>query len=117
MRNYILLTTVLIAFTLLSCEVYDSEPPEVSIKYPAGGVTVSGTVLIEVIAEDDIEMDHVDVFIDGEVTTLIDDSNPYIIAWNTLTLSDGEHVLVARATDQNENKTDSESVRVTVSNN
>jgi hypothetical protein len=69
----------------------------VAITSPAGG-TVSGTVQVQVTATDDVKVEKVDLYVDG-VLKSIDTAAPYTIDLDTTTLSDGTHVLEARAVD------------------
>ena len=101
---------------IFACEGWDYAAPEATIDYPTAGMTVSGTVLIEITATDDEEMSHVELLVDGESTDLMDDSVPYIIEWNTPTYSNTEHIMTIKAWDANENYAGSESVQVSVDN-
>ncbi|GAB6139124.1 Ig-like domain-containing protein [Halanaerobaculum tunisiense] len=91
-------------------------PPSVD-KTPPSGSLVSGTVPIEVTASDDECLDRVELFIDGTlVETVVDngsgDDDPdaneinFTFDWDTTTLSDGEHIVLARAIDCAGDQTD-----------
>ncbi|MHA1228420.1 MAG: Ig-like domain-containing protein [Candidatus Hodarchaeales archaeon] len=45
----------------------DTTAPTVSITSPADGATVSGTVTVEASASDNVGVDRVEFFVDGEV--------------------------------------------------
>ena len=94
---------------IIACENYDHVPPEVTIDSPTTLAPAFDITLIEVTATDDEEMSHVELFVDGASTGLIDDSTPYTFEWNTyLYENQSDHLLVVRAWDASENFTDSE---------
>ncbi len=90
-----------------------NQPPSVAISSPAAGSSfeVGNTVNITANASDDGSVSKVEFLVDGSLIGE-DTSAPYSITW---TATAGNHVLVARATD-NENLTaNSDGVNITVS--
>jgi hypothetical protein len=75
-------------------------PPLVSIDSPSYGETVAGEVSVEVSASDVSGIVDVTFSVDGS-DTYIDDTSPYQWTWNTLTESDGMHLLNVTATSNN----------------
>lgn len=93
----------------------DITPPSVSIASPLTGASVTGTVVINVLATDDVGVATVDVFIDG-VLFASDASLPYSFAWDSTTASNGAHTMRAVATDAASNSATTVLMNVTVSN-
>ena len=94
--------------------VTDSTPPSVSFSSPATGV-VTHIVPVGAVATDNIGVAGVSFLVDdqliaGEVT-----SPPYQIAWNTVGVPNGAHVLTAVARDAAGNKSTA-TLTVTISN-
>jgi C1A family cysteine protease len=73
----------------------DATPPIVNITSPTNGSSVSGTVIIQVNATDNIAVASISLSVDG---TIIGTSNtaPYSFSW---TASNGSHTIVATAKD------------------
>lgn len=78
--------------------VADTQAPTVAITAPVAGATVSGTTVVSVAAADDVGVAQVDLFVDGAFTAT-DALSPYGFAWDSTTIGDGAHALVAVATD------------------
>jgi hypothetical protein len=88
----------------------------VSITSPANGAIVSGTISVSADASDNIGVAGVRFFV-GTVEIGVEDMTvPYEVSWNTTTLPDGFHTLVAVARDAAGNATTSAGITVTVSN-
>ena len=86
-------------FTLnLAQQQGDTAAPQVSIVSPSAGAVVSGTEAIQVTADDDARVEKVDLWIDG-VQQAIDLTEPYTFTIDSTALSNGTHVLEARAHD------------------
>jgi hypothetical protein len=92
----------------------DIVPPTVSIASPAAGASVAGTVTVQVNASDNTGVGSVGLTVDG-VSLGTDTSVPYSFTWNTATVANGTHTLVATATDAAGN-TASATITVTVNN-
>jgi chitodextrinase len=97
--------------------VADTIPPSVSLTSPADGGTVSGTIVINASASDNIGIGGVQFLLDGSNLGAEDTAAPYSTTWNTTTVAIGTHVLTARARDTGGNTTTSASITVTVQNN
>ncbi|MCU0289153.1 MAG: Ig-like domain-containing protein, partial [Acidobacteria bacterium] len=89
-------------------------PPTVSIQSPANSATVYGTVSIQVTAVDDHGVNKVEIYIDGTFFTSLINS-PYIYQWNTISIANGSHTIIAKAYDTI-NQTNEAQVNITVSN-
>jgi hypothetical protein len=89
--------------------------PTVSISSPANGATVSGTVNISASASDDVAVTSLEINIDG-ITHATTASSSVVYAWNTLSVANGVHTIVAKAGDGAGHFTTSSAVTVTVSN-
>lgn len=90
----------------------DTQVPSVSITSPTGG-TVSGIVLVNVAASDNVGVTRVDLLVSG--TLLASDStSPYAFSWDTSALAGSSASLVARAYDAAGNMGTSATMIVTV---
>jgi len=77
----------------------DTTPPTVKIIGPKDGAFVSGVETVVVEAEDDREMDKVELYVDGELlATLI--AEPYEHDWDVTQLVPGNYLLSAIANDK-----------------
>jgi photosystem II stability/assembly factor-like uncharacterized protein len=94
----------------------DREPPTVSLTPPpANGATISGTVVLSAIADDNHRVAGVQFKINGANLDAEDTTAPYSITWNT-SLWSGSHTLTATARDPYGNTTTSAPVTVTIDN-
>jgi hypothetical protein len=93
----------------------DTVPPIASMTAPSAGASVSGVVQVAASAEDDVGVTNVELLVDGVVRGS-DTTSPYEIAWNSGTVSNGPHSLLARAHDAAGNTGESAPVNVEVSN-
>jgi hypothetical protein len=90
----------------------DEKAPSVSITSPTAGSQVSGVVLVQASATDDVGVYKVVFMVDG--TPIYEDkSAPYEAYWNTATYAAGTHYLKAEAYDPTGNVGESASVAVT----
>ena len=97
-------------------QINDSTPPTGLISNPISGQTVSGTVEITVLAQDDYGIENIIFFIDG-INISNDNIAPYSYAWDTTALENGgEHTISASITDIAGHQTILQPVLVTVSN-
>ncbi len=78
---------------------YDVTAPTVSVTAPAEGATVSETLTLTANAVDDYAMARVEYFVDGQLVGTSGSSAPYGVVWNSRSLANGAHTLVARAYD------------------
>ena len=92
-------------------DVTDQSPPSVSIRNPTDGSTVSRTVSISVIAEDDVKVNQIKLYVDGILKSTVN-GDTLSFGWNTRKVSNGTHTLKAVAVDS-ANKSTSQSIQVT----
>ncbi|WP_257450385.1 Ig-like domain-containing protein [Archangium lipolyticum] len=76
----------------------DSTPPEVSLTGPAAGASLSGIVSLSATATDNFRVSRVEFLVDGVVVGS-DTSSPYSINWNSASVANGTHSVMARAWD------------------
>lgn len=100
--------------------VENSDPPTIAVTSPSGGAIVKDTVTVSANASDDLAIDRVEFFVDGNRVGLADTTAPYSVAWNTLAAAqpayDGVHDLTSVAFDSHGQATTSAPVSVTVAN-
>jgi len=98
-----------------SCE-YDTAPPTVIITTTFSG-SVYEIVAISVMVSDDVGIMKTELWIDGVATGVTDDTEPYLLLWNTTSYNDStDYVIVIRAYDTSGNTTDSDPLTLTVDN-
>jgi hypothetical protein len=94
----------------------DTTPPTVSITSPAANATLSGTVNVDMTANDNVGVSSVQLKIDNANFGAAIAAAPYVIAVNTTSLSNGNHILTAVASDAAGNSATSAQVPVKVNN-
>ncbi len=94
--------------------VEGDSPPSVSITSPSDGDTVSGAVSISASASDDQGIDRVEFYIDG-VLKFVDREAPYGFVWDSSSVVDGDHRIMATAYDTS-NQASSEQITVNTDN-
>ena len=85
-----------VAFTVVLPDVTN---PSVVLTSPASGATVSGSVLVQADASDDVGVAGVQFLRDGINIGAEDTVAPYAVSWNTTTLVNGTYGITARARD------------------
>lgn len=103
-------------FTLTALTGSDQAPPTVVLTAPTPGATVSGLVSVSAAASDDTGVAGVQFLVDGGPLGAEDLTAPFTAQWSSNQLSDGSHVLSARARDAAGNTTTSAGVTVNVRN-
>lgn len=93
----------------------DPTPPTAAITSPPSGTNARGLLAVTATASDNISVSSVALLVDGTVVST-DTTAPYEFSWDTATLPDGVHQLVARATDGSGNIGNSAAVSVTTDN-
>ena len=94
----------------------DNIPPTGFILHPYAGQVVSGDIEIQVSASDNVGVNQVTFFLNGNILSS-DSQSPFSYNWNTTTASeDEEHVIYASITDLQGNTTNLPSISVTVNN-
>jgi hypothetical protein len=94
----------------------DATPPAVAVTAPAGGATVSSTVPLVAAAGDNGGVAAVQFEVDGTPFGSALTAAPYVLDWNSKSVSDGEHTLAAVARDWAGNTARSAEVRVATRN-
>jgi len=94
----------------------DTIPPTTSIASPANSATVSGTVVVNATASDNVGVTQMQILIDGSVVASNTNSTSLSFNFNTTTVSNGSHAIVSKAFDAAGNVGTSSTVTVTVSN-
>ncbi|MCI0486114.1 MAG: Ig-like domain-containing protein [Blastocatellia bacterium] len=92
----------------------DSSPPSVSITAPTSNATAQGAILFSADASDDCSIAKVEFYVDGNLIGTRT-SSPYSINWNTASVSNGNHTLMARAYDPANNDSFSQ-VNINIAN-
>ncbi len=94
----------------------DNVPPSVSITAPASGATVSGTITVSASATDNVAVVGVQFKLDGIYLGPELSTGPYAIRWNTASVPNGVHTLIAVARYAAGNTSTSSAVTVHVTN-
>ena len=81
---------------------------------PAANATVQGTISLTASVTNSPPA-RVDFVVDGQLVGSATEA-PYSVSWDTTTIADGQHTIIARAVDAAENVTDSDSIDVNVAN-
>jgi len=90
-------------------------PPIVALIQPESGSSVSGSVGLAATASDDIGVVLVQFLVDG-VLVASDVSAPYAASWDSTTVTNGAHTIVARAVDTAGNASTSAAIAISVAN-
>ena len=94
----------------------DITPPIVLITNPVAGQDLTGTVTIEVLAEDDMGIDRIDFFINGD-SVYTDPSDPFDYIWDSETvIDDMDHIIAVIGYDLEGNSTFAPPIAVYVDN-
>ena len=94
----------------------DAVPPLVTLTAPAANAQVADILNVTADADDNVGVVGVQFYVDGVAAGVEDDSDPYALAWDTRTVTNGPHILTARARDAAGNETTSSPVTVNVAN-
>jgi len=94
----------------------DSQPPSVSVSFPANNATVSSTISISGTASDNVAVASVALSIDGGAYTAVAGTTSWSYSWNTKSVSNSTHTITAKATDTSGNTAVSGITSVTVAN-
>ncbi len=94
----------------------DTTPPTISISSPTNDSIIKDSVPILAIATDNIAVQSVQFKLDGVNFGGLFTQPPYSGAWNTVGVTNGNHILTAQATDINGNTAISNPVNVTIAN-
>ncbi len=102
--------------TLTASGVFDTAPPQVSITFPQNNSQVSNIIIVTADATDNVGVVGVQFLVDGVSVGVEDTNPPFGLAWDTRTVTNGAHVLTARASDLSGNTTLSTPINVNVAN-
>ncbi len=103
--------------TLITTSIPDSTSPTVSLTAPADASTVSGaSVTLSATASDNISIAGVSFKVDGSLIGVEDTTSSYGLTWDSTSVADGSHVIVAVARDSSNNRATSSSATITVDN-
>jgi len=80
----------------------DTTPPEVKIVSPNSGIALGGTIEINIDATDNVELEKVTLYIDGNKIKEYT-SGPYKYIWDSSKATEGAHVITAEALDKSGN--------------
>ncbi len=94
----------------------DTTLPSVSLTAPAAAAQLAGTVSVSADASDNDAVAGVQFLLDGAALGSEDTTAPYSVPWNTRSVTNGLHVLKARARDRSGNERTSAEITVTVEN-
>ena len=84
----------------------DAVPPLVTLTAPAANAEVADILNVTADADDNVGVVGVQFYVDGVAAGVEDDSDPYALAWDTRTVTNGPHILTARARDAAGNEDD-----------
>jgi hypothetical protein len=99
---------------VVAVTVGDITAPAITIVAPVNASTVTGSIAVSADASDNVGVVGVQFHVDGLPLGLEDTSAPYLITWDTSTVSVGSHIVSAMARDAAGNRTTSAAVTVTV---
>ena len=95
--------------------VADKEKPICNITAPANNATVNGKVTINADAKDNVGVTKVEFYVDGANIGTVN-KTPYTIDWDTTKVTNGSHILQAKAYDAAGNIGESNKITVNVNN-
>jgi len=119
MRPIILIISL--AMIILSCDANDNVDNDsgsvtISITSPEDQSTVNDSVLIQCQFDKEDLVSKIELWVDGDSTGISDLTSPFSILWDTRDHENGAHSFFIRSYDGQENRFDSETVTVTISN-
>ena len=103
-------------YTAMFAAGSDTTKPTVSVSAPSDGSTVSGTVTLSATASDNVGVVRVKWFVDGVQVATDADGAPWTRPWNSASVANGTHHLIAKAKDAAGNWGASRGITFTVSN-
>jgi hypothetical protein len=105
----------LLTGSVLDAQTTDNQNPNITIKAPLTGTTISGTVVVSGTASDNRGLARVQVKVDNGTYATATGTTTWSYSLNTTSIAKGAHTLYARATDTS-GRTSRAAVSVTVSN-
>ncbi len=91
--------TALSPVSFLVANNSDNLPPEVDLRFPTGARPVSGTTVLNAVAEDNVGVAGVQFRVNGVDVGPEDLVAPYRVPWNSQVLPDGDYEVTALARD------------------
>jgi len=116
MKKLIILPLLLIYWGCEEPNEKDTTPPTVTITSPLSGSTIHEVITITCMSSDNIDVEKVELWINGISMGLIDETEPYSFVWNTTKIEDGTYTIIMRAYDTSGNTKDSEPIILIVDN-
>jgi hypothetical protein len=98
-----------------NCATTDTNGPTVQLTAPVGGSTITSLTTISATASDPSGVAKVDFLVDGNVVNS-DTTSAYSYQWDSSTVANGTHTIVAKAYDTIGNSTSSSPITVTTNN-
>lgn len=93
----------------------DTTVPIIAMSAPLEGASVSATIVVDVLASDNVGVVKVDLYVNG-IYFVTDTASPYSFAWDTSAQPNGTYTLYVVATDAAGNSASTTPISVTVSN-
>ena len=81
----------------------DTKPPQVEISNPANNSYVSGNTSLTILASDNVSVDTVILYIDGQQKQTWSGAGTYTYYWDTTAYNDGQHTVQVWANDTSGN--------------
>jgi hypothetical protein len=101
---------------LITFSILDVVLPNISINSPGNNATISATTSISASVSDNVGVSGVQFKLDGKNLGQEDTVSPFLLAWNTKTVSNGSHTISAVARDAAGNVSESDPIIVNVNN-
>lgn len=118
-KRIILLTGIIICCLFISCDEpkeEDTTPPTITLTTPQTNTKVNEICIITCISTDNKGVEKVELWVDGSPTDITDNTEPYILEWNTNLYEDKSYTITIRSYDLNGNVKDSDPIILIVDN-
>jgi len=120
MKSVVFIILSFLLLNICSCSLFeeqDETPPEVEILFPYEGATVSNIVSIKVSAIDNEKIKKVVLYVDFEILETIEGNlDLYEFEWNSDLVENDEYQIYAKAYDDSENESISNTITINVTN-
>jgi hypothetical protein len=104
-----------VGFTVANAAV-DTTAPTVAVTSPTAGTALSGTVTLAANASDNVGVTQLKWYVDGSEVAWDGNGAPWQVSWNSATVGNGLHTIVAKAADAAGNWGTSATVSFSVAN-
>jgi len=108
------LNQIILILFFYSCDDQNFDSSMVTITSPENNSTVSVLVTINCLISNNVDINKVELWVDGVSTGIVNDSKPYSLVWNTSNYEDNNYAISVRSYDLNGNSFDSEPINLTV---